>query len=217
MAHHRPGRRPDPEPSRRRFLLPGPLTDSSRDSHFTLWAFGTWWIPLLIVLGLWRHVRRHWPLSYEPTLWSVVFPLGMYSVATLSFGKVAPSPLHGTPQPVHALGGRRRLGSGGSRVSGPARPPLGRTRIRRGSGVRQPRQPLRHDRDAQASSLTRGPASTAPSAAAAASGPAGQQDAEEQRGQGAYAGQYAQNGEADGAAPARAAPRSDRRCPRPRA
>jgi tellurite resistance protein TehA-like permease len=56
---------------------------------FALWAFGTWWIPLLIVLGLWRHVRRHWPLSYEPALWSVVFPLGMYSVATLSFGKVA--------------------------------------------------------------------------------------------------------------------------------
>jgi len=56
---------------------------------FALWAFGTWWIPLLIVLGLWRHVRRHWPLSYEPTLWSVVFPLGMYSVATLSFGRVA--------------------------------------------------------------------------------------------------------------------------------
>ncbi|MGH3188863.1 MAG: tellurite resistance/C4-dicarboxylate transporter family protein [Streptosporangiaceae bacterium] len=56
---------------------------------FALWASGTWWIPLLIVLGLWRHVRRHWPLSYEPTLWSVVFPLGMYSVATLSFGKVA--------------------------------------------------------------------------------------------------------------------------------
>ena len=56
---------------------------------FALWAFGSWWIPLLIMLGLWRHVRRHWPLSYEPTLWSVVFPLGMYSVATLSFGKVA--------------------------------------------------------------------------------------------------------------------------------
>ena len=56
---------------------------------FALWAFGSWWIPLLIMLGLWRHVRRRWPLSYEPTLWSVVFPLGMYSVATLSFGKVA--------------------------------------------------------------------------------------------------------------------------------
>lgn len=56
---------------------------------FALWAFGTWWIPLLVILGLWRHVRRHWPLTYEPGLWSVVFPLGMYSVATLSFGKAA--------------------------------------------------------------------------------------------------------------------------------
>ena len=56
---------------------------------FVLWAFGTWWIPLLIVLGLWRYVRSHWPFTYEPTLWSVVFPLGMYSVATLSFGKAA--------------------------------------------------------------------------------------------------------------------------------
>ena len=56
---------------------------------FALWAFGTWWIPLLVILGLWRHVRRHWPLAYEPTLWSVVFPLGMYSVATFTFGKVA--------------------------------------------------------------------------------------------------------------------------------
>jgi tellurite resistance protein TehA-like permease len=56
---------------------------------FALWAFGTWWIPLLVVLGFWRHVRHHWPLSYEPALWSVVFPLGMYSVASLTFGKVA--------------------------------------------------------------------------------------------------------------------------------
>jgi tellurite resistance protein TehA-like permease len=56
---------------------------------FALWAFGTWWIPLLIILGLWRHIRRHWPLTYEPALWSVVFPLGMYSVATLTFGKTA--------------------------------------------------------------------------------------------------------------------------------
>ena len=54
---------------------------------YALWAFGTWWIPLLVILGYWRHFRHHWPLTYEPTLWAVVFPLGMYSVATLSFGK----------------------------------------------------------------------------------------------------------------------------------
>jgi tellurite resistance protein TehA-like permease len=56
---------------------------------FALWAFGTWWIPLLIILGFWRHIRRSWPLTYEPTPWSVVFPLGMYSVASLTFGKAA--------------------------------------------------------------------------------------------------------------------------------
>jgi tellurite resistance protein TehA-like permease len=54
---------------------------------FALWSFGTWWIPLLVIFGLWRYLRRHWPLSYDPALWSVVFPLGMYSVATLTYGK----------------------------------------------------------------------------------------------------------------------------------
>ena len=53
------------------------------------WSSGTWWIPLLVVLGFWRHVLRQWPLRYEPALWTVVFPIGMYGVATLSFGKAA--------------------------------------------------------------------------------------------------------------------------------
>jgi tellurite resistance protein TehA-like permease len=56
---------------------------------FVLWSFGSWWVPLLVVLGVWRHVGRRWPLAYETGLWSVVFPLGMYSVATLQYGKVA--------------------------------------------------------------------------------------------------------------------------------
>src|SRR5215472_16400566 len=56
---------------------------------FVFWSFGTWWIPLLIVLGFWRHVLRQWPLRYEPALWTVVFPIGMYGVATLSLGTAA--------------------------------------------------------------------------------------------------------------------------------
>jgi tellurite resistance protein TehA-like permease len=56
---------------------------------FVFWSFGTWWIPMLLVLGFWRHVLRKWPLRYEPALWAVVFPVGMYSVATLTFGKAA--------------------------------------------------------------------------------------------------------------------------------
>ena len=53
------------------------------------WSFGTWLIPLLVILGLWRHVLRQWPLRYEAALWTVVFPIGMYGVASLSFGKAA--------------------------------------------------------------------------------------------------------------------------------
>jgi tellurite resistance protein TehA-like permease len=56
---------------------------------FTLWAFGTWWVPMLVVLSLWRYVDKRYPLTYEPTMWSVVFPLGMYCVATLTFGEAA--------------------------------------------------------------------------------------------------------------------------------
>ncbi len=45
------------------------------------WAFGTWLIPVLVAAGWWRHVTHHIPLRYEATLWSIVFPLGMYGVA----------------------------------------------------------------------------------------------------------------------------------------
>jgi tellurite resistance protein TehA-like permease len=48
-----------------------------------LWAFGTWWIPLLILFGIWRYVVQDYSRSYEPRLWSVVFPLGMYTVAII--------------------------------------------------------------------------------------------------------------------------------------
>jgi tellurite resistance protein TehA-like permease len=47
-----------------------------------LWAWGPWWIPLLVILGIWRHVVRRYPLRYHPAYWNLVFPLGMYTVAT---------------------------------------------------------------------------------------------------------------------------------------
>lgn len=51
-----------------------------------LWAWSTWWIPMLIIFGLWKHAIRHYPLRYEPALWSMVFPLGMYAVASFKLG-----------------------------------------------------------------------------------------------------------------------------------
>jgi tellurite resistance protein TehA-like permease len=54
-----------------------------------LWAFGTWTIPLLVIFGSWRNVLRRERLTFTPQLWTVVFPLGMYSVATAEFGQTA--------------------------------------------------------------------------------------------------------------------------------
>jgi len=52
---------------------------------FTLffWATATWWIPLLLILGEWRHVAERFPLTYHPAYWAIVFPLGMYTAATV--------------------------------------------------------------------------------------------------------------------------------------
>src|SRR5690625_6727793 len=54
---------------------------------FTLffWSFGTWWIPLLLILGVWRHMIHKIPFpwsvrGYHPSYWAMVFPLGMYTV-----------------------------------------------------------------------------------------------------------------------------------------
>jgi tellurite resistance protein TehA-like permease len=51
---------------------------------FTLlfWSTATWWIPMLLILGIWRHVVRGFPLRYDPLYWGAVFPLGMYTVST---------------------------------------------------------------------------------------------------------------------------------------
>ena len=46
------------------------------------WATGTWWIPMLLLLGVWRHLIKRFPLRYDPLYWGAVFPLGMYTVAT---------------------------------------------------------------------------------------------------------------------------------------
>jgi tellurite resistance protein TehA-like permease len=46
------------------------------------WATGTWWIPMLVVLAVWRHVYRRFPMKYDPLYWGAVFPLGMYAAGT---------------------------------------------------------------------------------------------------------------------------------------
>ncbi|HEY9532266.1 MAG TPA: tellurite resistance/C4-dicarboxylate transporter family protein [Burkholderiales bacterium] len=51
------------------------------------WATGTWWIPMLLVLGVWRHGVKRFPLRYDPLYWGAVFPLGMYAVCTFEMAR----------------------------------------------------------------------------------------------------------------------------------
>src|SRR5690606_35605826 len=46
------------------------------------WATATWWIPMLVVLAVWRYGFRRVPLRYDPLYWGAVFPLGMYAAST---------------------------------------------------------------------------------------------------------------------------------------
>jgi tellurite resistance protein TehA-like permease len=61
---------------------------------FTLlyWAIATLWIPMLLVLGVWRYLICGMPLAYDPLNWGSVFPLGMYSVATHHLARILAAP-----------------------------------------------------------------------------------------------------------------------------
>ncbi len=65
---------------------------------FMLWSFGVWWIPLLVIFGIWRHAVKRYPVKYESELWSMVFPLGMFSVASIHLGELLGLPV------VHDMG-----------------------------------------------------------------------------------------------------------------
>ena len=74
-----------------------PMVDATRGlvagMAVLLWCFATWMIPALFGVGIWRHFIHKVPLGYEPTLWSIVFPLGMYAVAGMYLGRANALPI----------------------------------------------------------------------------------------------------------------------------
>ncbi len=69
------------------------------------WATGTWWIPMLAVLAIWRHGIKRFPFTYDPMYWGAVFPLGMYAAATLRMMQAMELPFLGLlPHGMFAVG-----------------------------------------------------------------------------------------------------------------
>jgi Voltage-dependent anion channel len=65
------------------------------------WATGRWWTPMLLVLGVWRHLIQRFPLRFDPLyLGGAVFPLGMYPVATRQMATALDLPF---PAPLPAV------------------------------------------------------------------------------------------------------------------
>ncbi|MEO8962736.1 MAG: tellurite resistance/C4-dicarboxylate transporter family protein [Ginsengibacter sp.] len=54
------------------------------------WIAGTWWIPVICFLEVWRH--KIIPIKYNAGYWSLVFPLGVYSICTMLLADVLSLP-----------------------------------------------------------------------------------------------------------------------------
>lgn len=55
-------------------------------SVLMFWTACVWLIPALIGIGFWRHILHKVPLNYTPLLWSMVFPIGMFALASMKLG-----------------------------------------------------------------------------------------------------------------------------------
>ena len=64
-----------------------PLLPFVRGFTFFFWAVASWWIPFLFALMLWRYLWKRDRVRYEPAVWGMIFPMGMYTTSTLQFDR----------------------------------------------------------------------------------------------------------------------------------
>lgn len=57
-----------------------------------IWSAAGFWLPFLIGMMIWRYLIRRDRFRYEPGLWGMVFPIGMYSSCTDTLVRAASLP-----------------------------------------------------------------------------------------------------------------------------
>jgi tellurite resistance protein TehA-like permease len=65
----------------------------------SMWSVAAWWIPLLLLLEIWRHVMKRVSIMYDVAYWDTAFTLGMFTAATYRLSNMLDMPfLKAIPQ-----------------------------------------------------------------------------------------------------------------------
>lgn len=69
------------------------LMSVSKAVALAAWIIATWWIPLLIMLEVWRHFYKKIPFNYFPVNWDMIFTVGMYTASSFQLAHLFRSQL----------------------------------------------------------------------------------------------------------------------------